>query len=133
LAARGFACANPVAISIADGAVNVDFTVQPAPLAVANTSLPRGNVGMPYNAQLTGTGGQSPYTWQLAADSAALPDGLSINSSGHISGMPTVKNSSLVKVQVMDGNSSVTNKSLLLTINPQPLLTPVQWATNRFF
>jgi hypothetical protein len=133
LAARGFACANPVAISIADGAINVDFTVQPMPLTVTNTTLPRGNVGMTYNARLGAVGGQNPYNWQLAADSGPLPGGLSLASDGHLTGVPEVKNSSSIKVQVTDGNSGTTNKTFLLTVNPQPVLTPMQWATNRFF
>ena len=132
LNARGYGCVNPVAISIADGAINVDFTVQAAPLQVSSASLPRGNVGANYSAQLAATGGQAPYTWQLAADSSSLPPGLSLNSSGHISGVPTNHNSSSIKVQVTDANSAVTNKVLSLTVNPQPVLSPLLWATNRF-
>jgi hypothetical protein len=130
--ARGYACLNPVAISIADGAINVDFVVQPAPLQVTNTTLPKGNVGSAYHSQLAAVGGQSPYSWQLAADSGSLPDGLALNSSGLISGAPTVAVRSSVKVQVTDANSAITNKALSIIVNPQPSLTPILWATNRF-
>ena len=130
--ARGFACANPVAISIADGAINVDFVLQPTPLQVTNTTLPKGNVGAAYHSQLAAVGGQSPYSWQLTADSASLPDGLLLNSSGLISGAPTTNFRTNVKVQVTDANSAVTNKVFAFVVNPQPVLTPISWSTNRF-
>jgi hypothetical protein len=132
LTARGYACPNFVSISIADGAVNVDFTVHPMPLTVTNASLPRGNVGKAYNAQLAAAGGQSPYTWQLATDSTNLPAGLSLDPNGHISGTPTAHTNATIKFQVTDGALSVTNKVLSLTVNPQPYLNPILWATNRF-
>lgn len=133
LTAKGFACPNFVSITIADGAVNVDFTVHPAALSVTNSTLPRGNVSAPYNGQLYAAGGQSPYTWQLAADSGSLPDGLSMNSSGHITGTPTTPGISSIKAQVTDASSTITNKTLSITVNPQPVLTPLRWATNQFF
>ena len=39
------------------------------PLAITNISLPNGNVGAAYSAQLGATGGQSPYNWSLALGS----------------------------------------------------------------
>jgi alpha-tubulin suppressor-like RCC1 family protein len=46
-----------------------------ADLAVANSPLPAGEIGLPYSAQAQGTGGAAPYTWSASG----LPQGLSID------------------------------------------------------
>jgi len=133
LAARGFACIAPVAVSISSEYTEVNFILTPALFQVTNAFiLPRGNVGMAYNAQLGAIGGQEPYSWQLAAGSTNLPPGLSLNSSGLISGTPLTNYASSLKVQVMDANFMVTNKSLSIIINPKPVLSAPLWITNRF-
>lgn len=134
LTARGFHCVTPVAVTVSAELTELDFVVESAASAVqvANTSLPRGNVGMAYSAQLGASGGHPPYTWQLALDSANLPTGLSLNSSGLISGLPVTNSVTGIKVQVTDSNSLVTNKVLSLTINRQPVLSVPAWLTNRF-
>jgi len=52
-------------------------------------SLPDGNIGVPYSAQLAAKGGHAPYTWALAPGSPGLPDGLNLSSNGQITGTPT--------------------------------------------
>jgi Putative Ig domain len=59
-----------------------------APPAVTTTSLPNGQVGVAYSATLSATGGTTPYTWTLT--SGTLPAGLTLSSSGTITGTPTV-------------------------------------------
>jgi len=53
---------------------------------ITTTSLPNGLVGTAYNAQLETTGTTSAVTWEYEN----LPNGLSISTSGLISGTPTV-------------------------------------------
>jgi hypothetical protein len=132
LNARGYYCSSTQEISIADGAINIDFVVEPAPFQVLTTSLPRGNVGVVYHAQLAALAGQAPYSWQLAPDSEELPPGLSLTSAGLISGKPETNGTSAVDFQLTDADSLVTNKVLPIVINPQPLLSPLAWVTNRF-
>src|SRR5262249_3813284 len=55
---------------------------------VISSSLPNGEVGVDYSAQLSGTGSQPPFTWSLAPGSA-LPSGLNISADGLISGTPS--------------------------------------------
>jgi hypothetical protein len=129
---RGYTCVNPYAITIADGAINIDFTLLPLPLQITNASLPKATIGASYSVQLGAIGGQSPYNWQLAADSAAMPDGLQLNSSGLISGTPTTNSGASLKLQLTDVNSVTTNKTLSLIVNPRPILTALGWTTNRF-
>jgi hypothetical protein len=51
--------------------------------------LPDGNIGVPYFAQFSATGGNPPYTWTLAPSSPGLPDGLNLSPDGKITGTPT--------------------------------------------
>ena len=83
-------------------------------------------------AQLGATGGQSPYYWQLATGSANPPAGLTLYSSGLISGTPTTNKVSAFKVQVTDAYSTTTNKVLSITINPKPVVGSPGWLTNQF-
>jgi large repetitive protein len=62
------------------------FTISIAnPLVITTTSLPDGYVGTPYSAQLASTGGVGPIQWSAYS----LPAGLSLSSTGLISGTPT--------------------------------------------
>ncbi len=63
------------------------MTVTPINLTSA-TTLPYGNVGTPYTQALVATGGIGGLNWALAAFNY-LPPGLSLSSSGTISGTPT--------------------------------------------
>ena len=58
----------------------------PAP---TTPTLPDGNVGVLYSAQLSAHGGTAPYTWSLAPSSPGLPAGLNISSDGKITGTPS--------------------------------------------
>jgi hypothetical protein len=60
------------------------------PLTITTTSLPAANAGQPYLAQLEATGGTAPYTWEHVAGTL---HGLSVNSSGLITGTPNNVNS----------------------------------------
>jgi hypothetical protein len=65
------------------------FTIQV--LGITNTP-PAAQVGVAYNFQLTAAGASSPYTFTLSTGS--LPTGLTLSSSGLISGTPTVAGTS---------------------------------------
>ena len=98
--------------------------VQGATLVITNASLPRGTVGLGYSNQLGANNGQSPYSWSLASNSLSLPSGLSLNTSGLISGKPTTVQTNTFLVQVVDANSATTNKALSIIILPHPVVSP---------
>lgn len=105
------------------------------PLVITNISLPNGNVGVPYGAQLGATGGQPPYFWSYALGSQNLSAiGLSLSSNGLISGTPATNRVFSFKVQVTDASVSdpPTNKVLSIIVNPDPVLAAPNWLTNRF-
>lgn len=66
---------------------DTDTVIEKVAKPVINqTTLVNGTVGTEYNAQLTATG-SGTLTWKLA--SGALPNGLTLNANGTITGTPT--------------------------------------------
>ena len=85
-------------------------TVKIAP-TITTESLPDGEVGTAYNQSLTATG-DAPITWTV---SGTLPDGLSLNSDGTITGTPTAAGSSTVTVKATNSAGSA-EKTFTLNI-----------------
>jgi hypothetical protein len=99
-----------------DGASSsVEITVVPAViLTISNLSPSSGTSGTPYSASLAATGGSAPYQWSIP--SGALPQGLSLDQSGVISGIPVKTGTYSFTAMVKDGGSTSVSKSLALTI-----------------
>jgi large repetitive protein len=91
-------------------------------LSVATTSLPNGTVGTPYSQSLLPTGGQSPFTWIVVAGSGSLPPGLTLSSSGVISGTPTNNGSFRFTVQVTDAGGRTATAALSISMGVAPLV-----------
>jgi uncharacterized repeat protein (TIGR01451 family) len=68
-------------------------------LAISPGSLPDGEVGTPYSATLTVSGGMGPYT--LIA-SPPLPPGLALSTAGTLSGTPTQSGTFEFRVAALD-------------------------------
>ena len=60
-----------------------------APLVITTSSLPNAVQNAAYNQTLTVTGGSGAKTWSLP-EGSVLPVGLSLGSTGAITGTPTV-------------------------------------------
>jgi subtilisin family serine protease len=88
--------------------------VTPDPLAVTTSSLADGTVGAPYSEQLVASGGSGTYTWSVT--SGSLPVGLTVNSTGLISGTPTTAQTASFSVTVSDGTHSA-SQALTITIS----------------
>jgi hypothetical protein len=86
-----------------------------SPLAVTTTSLPAGTVGTAYSVTLAASGGTLPYSWTLA--SGSIPPGLSLSSSGVISGTPSASGTLSFTVQVTDSGGKQASATLSLTID----------------
>ena len=126
-------------VDVTDGAANTVeqllsvYVVNPVlPLVITNASLPAATVGASYHAQLGVTGGQAPYSWQLALGSANPPEGLTIYSSGLVSGIPATNKPATFKVQVTDANSTTATKVLSIVVNPIPVLASPAWVNDQF-
>lgn len=93
------------------------YGYQVCPVSVTTTSLPGGTVGVAYSQTLQGTGGVTPYTW--AVSSGALPNGLTLSSSGTISGTPSVAQTFNFSVTFTDRNGQVSApQALSIIISP---------------
>jgi len=78
-------------------------------LIVTTSSMPAATVGVPYSVTLTASGGVPPYYWSLI--SGALPDGLTMDQFGNITGTPTTQGVFNFSVMATDpiGNMAVLN------------------------
>jgi len=93
------------------------FTLaQTADLAVLSSSLPAGQVGLPYLAEAVAAGGWGGYVWSATG----LPPGLSLEPlSGRISGTPVAAGTSGVVLTATDAfGVSATSATILLAISP---------------
>src|SRR5438477_6536771 len=84
------------------------------PLQVTSSQLPGGTVGSAYSATLNASGGTSPYSWSLS--SGTLPTGLSLSSSGTLSGTPTVAGAFPFTVAVKDAATGSASASLSINV-----------------
>jgi hypothetical protein len=85
-----------------------------ARLAIADTSLPFGTIGSAYNYTLTATGGSRPYDWTTSA--GALPPGLTLNSSGKISGTPVSAGTFAFTIRATDAAQAIADWPVSMTV-----------------
>ncbi len=90
-------------------------TSAPSALVISTQSLSAGTTTVPYSATLAATGGTPPYSWSIATGS--LPTGLSLSTSGVISGTPTVAGTFSFSVKVTDSGSPVQTATQALSIS----------------
>ena len=90
-----------------------------SPLSINSGNTASGEVALPFSFILGASGGTAPYTWSLASASGALPSGLSISSTGQITGVPTTVTGSpfSINVQVNDSASQTATQQMTVTIN----------------
>jgi hypothetical protein len=90
-----------------------------------SSSLPYANVGTPYSATLTATGGAA--TWSVAPDSA-LPPGLALDgATGVLSGTPTSPGQFNFNVLLTAGAGDVKSVSLSLAVYPAGAAPPLNF------
>jgi uncharacterized protein (TIGR03437 family) len=118
----------PVAVSVSSGGVTVSASLsikvvtQPLPLNIpggggtAPVIVTGGTVGIPYSQTLQASNGKPPYSW--AAIAGTLPNGLSLSSSGTLSGTPTLAGSFAFTGQVTDTSGASVSAAFSVTIAP---------------
>lgn len=99
----------------------ITYTIAVAPegcpvITLAPSTLPPGAVGVAYNQQITASGGTGPYVFAIL--SGTLPAGLTLSSSGLLSGTPTTVGTSTVTIQATDGNGCPGVATYTITIDP---------------
>jgi hypothetical protein len=88
--------------------VSVNVTAPSAgPPTITTSTLPGGYRNVPYSAQVNATGGVQPYTWSMTG----APSGLSISSTGLISGTSSVAATFNITVTVKGANNQTASKT----------------------
>ena len=97
------------------------LSVAPPPLSLTTTSLSGATSGVAYSNPLTASGGTAPYSWSLT--SGKLPAGITLQSTGSLSGTTTQTGQFTFTVQVSDSSSPklTASGSFALTVSG-PLL-----------
>ncbi|MET3664717.1 putative Ig domain-containing protein [Caulobacter sp. 1776] len=116
--------------------VSINMTAGPAnSCALSGGAISSGGstpqVGQYYSATISASGGSSPYTYTVVT--GALPTGLSLSSSGTISGTPSAAGSFDFQIQSADsaGNTGYTQYTMTVAaassvvVSPSSLPTPV--------
>jgi hypothetical protein len=93
----------------------------PSPPDITTLSLPGGTVSLPYSETLVASGGIGGLVWSLSAGS--LPDNLSIDPSGTISGTPTLAGTSNFTVRVTDSVALFDTQALSIAISAALAIT----------
>lgn len=86
------------------------------PLGISTLgTLNGGSIGSSYSANLVATGGLSPYSWKVT--SGNLPNGLTLSSSGSITGSPTATGTFLFTAQVTDAAGATAIRQFTISIS----------------
>jgi hypothetical protein len=83
------------------------------PLAMSPDALPAGQVGLSYAVAFSGSGGVPPYRWSATNP----PPGLTMSTSGILSGTPTTAGSFAFVVTLRDALDVFLNRSYLMVVN----------------
>ena len=106
---------------------NYTLTIYPD-LVITPTTLPAGTVGTPYSQILTASGG--PYTFTVFSGTALSAVGLSLSTTGTISGTPTgPETAAAFTVKIADSQGDFTQLNYTLTVNASTS-TPAQVTDN---
>jgi Peptidase A4 family len=98
-------------------------------LSIVVTPLPSAAAGSPYSATLVATGGTSPYVWSIA--SGSLPAGLSLSTTGAITGTPTAVGETSFSVLATDATlAAAKTATATLSINVISLSTSTATSSN---
>ncbi len=98
------------------------LVIGPAPITITPAALPNGSLGTAYSEQLTASGGAGGYVFSMG--SGALPDGITLSSSGLLSGTPAGTGTFSFGVSVTDSKQTTVTQGYQLTINAPPVSTP---------
>ena len=95
------------------------FLLTVLPMQVKTSSLPDARVGTSYSSQLATTAGKAPINWAIT--SGTLPAGLTLSTSGLLSGTPTTVVTETVTVQARDTATPQNRASATFTVVVLPM------------
>jgi hypothetical protein len=111
-----YACPNNQSATISGNNATNNFFVQLCGgISIGTTSLPDGEVNVPYDQFLQASSCNGSFTWTKTAGSVP---GLSLLGTGELTGTPNTNGVFTFTAQVTDQNNLTTNEQLSVTINP---------------
>jgi len=108
---------NAAAPGYATQTINLNGTGRGADITLSPTSLPNATYETAYSATITASGGTTPYTYS-ATSTGSLPAGLTLITSGTISGTPTVTGSFSFTIKATDSNDLNGTQNYTLIVSP---------------
>jgi hypothetical protein len=83
----------------------------------SDSAAPKSEVGVPFTASLSATGGEGTFTW--AVSSGVLPNGLVLGDDGTISGTPVLAGQYPISIGVTDAEGRTTTLAAMLVVAPK--------------
>ncbi len=100
------------------------LAVNATQLSITTTTLADGAFGVAYNATIATSGGLGPFNFTVSA--GALPAGLSLSTTGTISGTPSALGIANFTVNVTDASAQSVSQQFSITINATTLSVATQ-------
>ena len=99
---------------------SIEIVSPPQPLSITTAALAQATSDQSYTANFQAAGGTPPYTWSM--NSGQLPIGLTLSSSGNLTGMPSAAGQVSFVVQVADSSSpqATASRPLSVTVAQNP-------------
>ena len=119
-------------VTLGSIAVTVNQAAGPPPIIFNQPTLPAAAVGSSYNFQFTASGGQGAIRF-TQQPGTFLPQGLSMDSAGRLTGTPVAPGTSTVGICAGDDTSRTVCRVVTLVVNPPGTTeSPVlgNWAGN---
>ena len=101
--------------------------VNPLPVSIGTLSLPGGSTGTAYSSAILANNGTAPYSFTIS--SGSLPAGLTLSSTGVLTGTPTATGAFPFVVKVVDAANETASATLSLIV-ASGSVTPVAIVTN---
>ena len=101
----------------------VSISVSAPSITLSPGSLSNGIVGVTYNSSFSASGGTAPYSYSIT--SGSMPAGLSLSTSGTLSGTPTTGGAYNFSIGVQDRYGATGSQAYSLTVSaPSITLSP---------
>jgi len=100
----------------ASGIITIDPAATATPLSLSPNTLADGDVGAAYSQAVAASGGVAPYIFAMA--SGTLPTGLTLSTSGVLSGTPAAAGVFCFTITATDSATQTASQSYTVTINP---------------
>ncbi|GEP40734.1 putative Ig domain-containing protein [Brevifollis gellanilyticus] len=99
----------------------VTVEVASDPIIRTDPTLPPARTSLPYTTTLRAVGGRQPYTWTILEGD--LPENMTLSEGGVISGTSTSIGTSMVNVQLTDGDAKTDTRTFTLEISDLDVTT----------